>query len=210
MRYFRFVLVFIFSIGLAYSVYGFFKNIFRAFDNEELPLHNIQGIIVSDSVIYIGLGEYGEIQEYSLDGKFRKHYKANSSKWGFTFVIDSNGNVLSNPKKTISDMELVTGKMPDEDPAFLEPDLAHTNIEQLFYPLTFQTLSGDKYAIEGEYFLSLYKYHGTMRTPVVIQSWFVKSLKGTFTPWVIGLIAVLSIVAVNISAVAAYIERNRY
>lgn len=68
---------------------------------QELPLNDIQGIIVQDSAIYIGLGEYGRIQQYNLDGTFVNSWSAwtityekarrRSTPRRFNFTINSKG-----------------------------------------------------------------------------------------------------------------------
>ena len=84
---------------LAFEAIGLLWNIFVKLDiispSNELPLANIQGIVVSDNRILIGLGDYDVIQEFDLSGSHVKNWGINSLNRGFHFWIDEHGKPKS-------------------------------------------------------------------------------------------------------------------
>ncbi len=140
------------------GIYGFLSNTF--FENnrndQEFSLNNIQGIIVKDQYIYIGLGEFSRIQQYSLNGNFVKTWKTNTRGKNFTFKVEGNYpevlNAHLNRGAFKKNLNLVS-----EKPELKDLFLNNPEYQQIQNPNFYKDQFGNEYRVSGLFFKSLKK-----------------------------------------------------
>jgi len=92
----RKTITYISLIFLIVGVLGFFctilfGSVFRS-QNIEFPLIGIQGVVLKNDKVYIGIGPYRRIQIYNLKGNYIGFQNVDKISQNFYFSIDNNGN----------------------------------------------------------------------------------------------------------------------
>ena len=76
------------TFGMLTFLSGFFLTYFNVAFEKELPLNNLNGIVVDlEQNIHVGLGYYGRIQTYNKDGVFIKNWHVHAGAGDFKMAL---------------------------------------------------------------------------------------------------------------------------
>ena len=116
--------------------------------NVEIPLTNIQGVIVKGNKIYLGIGQpSNRIQSYNLKGEFIENTKVDGGRRQFTFTVDSNGDIITTQHSIIERNLMVDIYTNNPIPSFSD------------YHKTFQLTNPNNYIDEKK---DLYKFNSSL------------------------------------------------
>ena len=183
--------------------------------SKELPIHNVQGIIVTDDAIFIGLGSYSRIQEYTLDGEFVSAKNTHTFMKDFTFTVDEYGipKVL-NKHVDRSNREYLydTDLLDDDTRAAIKAvdDLLKelNNDQQASHPREYTTSAGVKYYVNDGLKSSIVKTENGTSTTIKVQSIYKSLTAGSVIPWLIGLISMFMFCLINIFLLPEILDKG--
>lgn len=203
----RIILSISFLMAVGYGFIGFLVGYPLLFEEGERPLHKIQGIVVRDSTLYVGLGEYNVIQEYSLDGTYKGFKNIDADKWGFTFDIDETGRPVVFKRMYNDQMAIDTSAIKrilgDSSYKILE-QLSETRIVARS-AMVFTTSNSVVYSVSSDYFPKILKTDKGHNKILIEQHWLQKSLQGHFTPWLIAAMGMCCFVSLNIFHITRHV-----
>lgn len=183
------------------GLYGFFQA--RTDSNggnleKELPLNSVQGIIVNESGIYVGLGYYSRIQKYNHKGIFLKSWRTNTYSKDYTFKINSSGNpeilqrhILRNQIKNMFESE--------DNYEVLKILKEVEGNRQALNPYTFESKDGFIYRFKDGLFKQITKENEGVESVVITQSIFQIIFNGYSTPWTFGVLGMIAFLIININ-----------
>lgn len=197
-----FSLLFLTVAGL--GCYGFFLGVMQANNSEcstQQPINDVQGIIVTESGIYIGLGHYNRIQKYDLEGNYITCWATNTFSKEFTFRVNQNGEgevVMKN----ISRREIDQLKHSKKFDSIVNQALSLTaNQQQIKNPLEYHDKYGNLYKIKGWIFKKLVKIHDGKEDIIIMQNLKQNILNGVLKPVLLGVIGVICFLATNLKTI---------
>lgn len=121
------------------SMFGVYSN------DDEIALSNVQGIIVQDSIIYIGIGPAtNRIQEYTIEGRFIKNININGGNKKYTFKINDYGRPIISKRgyHDKKDFEKMKEVLSEKSYDLI---MSLKSSSQLISPKEFTTKDGIKY-----------------------------------------------------------------
>lgn len=176
--------------------------------SEELPIDDVQGVIVTDEAIYIGLGNYSRIQKYTLDGEFVSAERTYTHGKDFTFKVDeygtpkvANKHVDRNNSHTLYESEL----LDDETKEFLKE---LNNYDQVIRPKEFTTQDGVRYYVNDGFKKSLIKIENGKTMVLKEQDFFTNMYAGSLVPWLTGLLGLMLFYDANILLLPEILEKG--
>ena len=165
------------------GTYGFISTFFigNYSSNKELSLNRIEGIIVNDSYIYVGLGEFSRVQQYNLKGTFIKGWNTNTYGKDFTFKIDGNTPIVL--KKHLvrqESIDFANSKLFDETTKEMLID--NKEYKQILNPNFYIDDKGNEYYVSGLFFKKLIKRENDIEKTIINQSYILNFFNGSNTP----------------------------
>lgn len=190
-----------------YGMIGFLIGYPMLFNNRELPLDNIQGMIIQNNKIYLGLGTYNVIQKYTLNGDFIGYEEVNSNKWGFTFDIDTMGNATIYEKSNVSNQTFDTLEFKRLLGNETFELLKKLDSKKIIGKSTLDSIKVKNavYYVTKDFFPKIKKLESSKTTILVDQTWLQKSLQGRITPWLISAISIFLLFKINILRITKHI-----
>lgn len=203
----RKILSIVFLIIGGLGCYGFILGLTQASNSDcssQLPIHDVQGIIVTESGIYIGLGHYNRIQKYDLQGNYITCWKTNTYSKDFTFRVNQEGEgevVLKNVSRRKID-ELKNSKKFDTivNQAFQ----IIANQQQIKNPLEYHDKYGNLYKIKGWIFKKLVKIHHSKEDIIINQNLQQNIFNGVLKPWILGVFGIICFLAINLGIITRH------
>lgn len=111
------------------SMFGLYTN------HTEVPLYDVQGIIVKNNVIYIGVGPpANRVQKYTIDGQFIENTQVNGGNKKYTFTVDEY-DFIEVKKHSLNDRKMLEKSLGKEEAIEFYGRL---NSAQLFHPTSFK------------------------------------------------------------------------
>jgi len=191
------------------GLYGFISANNGVRNNKEAPLNSVQGIIVNDLNIYIGLGFYNRIQKYDLQGNYLKCWHTDTYSKDFTFKVKTNGepeilqrNVLRNTTK-----KLIESNEFGEEVTDIIQNLEGTN--QLMNPTEYTDIQGDLYRFHDGFFKKLTKSSDGKEVVVITQTFMQNLYNGYSTPWSLGAFGILIFLLVNANIFTKHLSKGK-
>lgn len=186
-----------------FGFYGFFvanSNSDGGNLEKELPLNSIQGVIVNESGIYIGLGYYSRIQKYNHEGNYIKAWETKTYSKDYAFKIKNGTPEISsrNVSKNQVDWMLESEHVDDKTRKLL---LETGDFKQILNPLTFTDDKGVLYMIEGSFSKKLVKIQNGEKTVIIKQSIMLNLFNGYSRPWFYGVIGILLFTLLNVNII---------
>ena len=182
-------------------MFYFFQNTARAkshYLSEELPINDVQGIIVNDSSIFLGLGEYSRIQQYDLNGNFIYAWNTWTYSKDFTFDLDEFG------KPFVTTKHLFRREQTERLNAMLLNELnKKVNIrsvknQQILSPKEIITIDGIRYFVMDGFNKKLLKTIEGKTFSIIDQSLILNSQSGTINSWLTAGLGILIFFGINI------------
>lgn len=176
--------------------------------NKEVSLFKVQGIIVSETYILIGLAGSSRIQQYNLKGEFIKGWETKTFGKEFTFKIQGNKPLVLqkhlNRKQAIEfyNSELMVDSL--QNLAF------HTiEFQQVLNPNLFVDADENEYFISGLFFKKLMKKKGELEEIIVKQSYFLNFFSGTSTPLFFLSLGILFFTLLNLKTITQHMISHK-
>ena len=201
----RKILSLVFLVIACVGFYGLFLGLTHANNSDcstQQPINDVQGIIVTESGIYIGLGHYNRIQKYDLHGNYITCWKTNTYSKDFTFRVNQNGEgevVMKNVSRAEID-ELKNSKKFDTIVNQAVELIA--NQQQIKNPLEYHDKYGNLFKIKGWIFKELVKIHDDNEDVIIKQSLLQNMFNGVLKPVLLGIFGVICFLAVNLKIIA--------
>lgn len=205
-------LVFLVITGL--GCYGIFLGLTQANNSDcttQQPINDVQGIIVTESGIYIGLGHYNRIQKYDLQGDYITCWKTNTYSKDFTFRVNQDGEgeiAMKNVSRREID-ELKNSKKFDTIVNHTFQIIA--NQQQIKNPLEYHDKYGNVYKIKGWIFKKLVKIHDGKEDIIINQNLQQNIFNGVLKPLLLGVFGVINFLAINLGIITRNLsDTNNY
>ena len=200
-------------IALTIMLYGmgfFLYNSIRARSfplEKELPLGDVQGIIVVENSIYIGLGDFSRIQKYSMNGTFEQAWNTYTYSKDFTFDVSDSGT----PKITNTHLDRSSAKkVLNSKLLSLEvKEIMESTIyfQQVLRPHEFYTKDSVRYFIEDGFSKKLYREQNNQSTIIIDQGLITNTQSSPVNSWLTGLAGIVLLITVNIFKLPEIIEQ---
>lgn len=209
----RKILSIVFLIIAGLGCYGFIIGLTQASNSDcssQLPIHNVQGIIVTESGIYIGLGHYNRIQKYDLQGNYITCWKTNTYSKDFTFRVnqDGEGEIAM---KNISRREIDELKNSKKfDTIVNQAFQIIANQQQIKTPLEYHDKYGNVYKIKGWIFKKLVKINDGKEDIIIKQNLQQNIFNGVLKPWLLGVFGVIFFLAINLRIITRNLSDTDY
>lgn len=200
----RKILSLVFLAIACLGFYGFFLGMTQSNNSDcttRQPINDVQGIIVTESGIYIGLGHYNRIQKYDLHGNYITCWKTNTYSKDFTFRVNQNreGEVVM---KNVSRAEIDELKNSKKFDTIVNQAVELiANQQQIKNPLEYHDKYGNLYKIKGWIFKKLVKIHDGKEDIIIMQNLKQNILNGVLKPVLLGVIGVICFLATNLKTI---------
>lgn len=185
---------------MVFGIYAFLFGLSISFGNlglnQALPLGDIQGVIVKNNFIYIGLGYYHKIVVFSTKGEFVKSWNTNTYGKRFNFELDRNDTPVAEvyfPTAHIYDNEVneILSR------AGLENTKLETFNKQMSFPKEFITDDGVVYRVEGVLLRDIVKVKDGEKQVLYSQGILKGLMNAPYVPLFVILGGILSLIVLN-------------
>lgn len=183
---FLFLLTFsLLGIGFTGFIGSFFVNRYGLMPNKEMPLFDIEGIVVDHREnIYVATAAYGRIQVYNNTGEFKTSWNVEAGGGVFRMMLQNNDIVVvtaRGDKKITYDLHGNVISQTKRPQTFSYYDK--------FPSSSFETENGDLYEVRGWIFSEITKNNQT----IIRQCIFLGLLKPTIS-WLYCFVGILILI----------------